>query len=102
MISRSVHPENTSDRLHQYTAAAYQATRADRGITVSMSRAGECPDNAMAVSFCATLNAELVDTRRWASRATARTAIFAWLEVWYIRQRRHSALGYRAPVAHEA
>lgn len=90
-----------TDRGSQYTAAAYQATLADRGITVSMSRAGECLDNAMAERFFATLKAELVDTRRWASRATARTAIFEWLEVWYNRQRRHSALGYRAPVAHE-
>ncbi len=67
-----------------------------------MSRAGACPDNAMAESSFATRKAELVDTRRWPSRATARTAIFAWAEVWYNRQRRHSALGYLTPVAHEA
>jgi len=66
-----------------------------------MSRSGDCYDNAMAESFFATLKAELVDTRAWPTRAAARTAIFAWIEVWYNRQRRHSALGYRAPVAHE-
>ena len=66
-----------------------------------MSRAGECPDNAMAESCFATLKAELVAVRVLPTRATARLAIFAWLEVWYNRQRRHSALGYRAPVAYE-
>jgi len=91
-----------TDRGCQYTAAAYRVTLADRGITVSMSRAGECLDNAMAESFFATLKAELIDTRTWPTRAAARTAIFEWIEVWYNRQRRHSALAYRAPVAHEA
>ena len=66
-----------------------------------MSRAGDCLDNAMAESFFATLKAELVDARPWPTRAAARTAIFEWLEVWYNRQRRHSALGYRPPVAFE-
>jgi len=90
-----------TDRGCQYTAAAYQATLADRGVTVSMSRAGECRDNAVAESFFATLKAELVDTRVWPTRAAARTAIFEWIEVWYNRQRRHSTLGYLTPVAHE-
>lgn len=90
-----------TDRGGQYTAATYQAALAARGLVCSMGRAGECLDNAMAESFFATLKAELVDTRSWATRATARSAIFAWLEIWYNRQRRHSALAYRAPVAHE-
>ena len=66
-----------------------------------MSRAGDCLDNAMAGSFFATLKAELVDDRIWPTRAAARTAVFEWIEVWYNRQRRHSALAYRTPVAHE-
>ncbi len=90
-----------TDRGGQYTAAAYQAALAARGITVSMSRSGECLDNAMAESFFATLKAEVTDTRVRPSRAAARLALFEWLEVWYNRQRRHSALGYRSPVAHE-
>ncbi len=90
-----------TDRGCQYTAAAYQAALAARGIVCSMSRAGECRDNAMAESFFATLKAELVDARTWPTRAAARLAIFEWLEVWYNRQRRHSALGYLTPVAHE-
>ena len=90
-----------TDRGSQYTAAAYQTALAAPGVTVSMSRAGECLDNAMAESFFATLKAELIDTRTWPTRAAARLAIFEWLEVWYNRQRRHSALAYQAPVAHE-
>jgi len=90
-----------TDRGCQYTAAAYQAALATRGITCSMSRAGECLDNAMAERFFATLKAELVDTKTWPTRDVARLAIFEWLEIWYNRQRRHSALAYRAPIAHE-
>ena len=56
----------------------------------------------MAESFFATLKAELVGPRTWPTRAAARTAIFEWIEVWYNRQRRHSALAYRRPVAYEA
>ena len=90
-----------TDRGCQYTAAMYRATLADRGITVSMSRSGQCLDNAVAESFFATLKAELVDTRAWPTRAAARLAIFEWIEVWYNRRRRHSTLGYLTPVAHE-
>jgi transposase InsO family protein len=90
-----------TDRGCQYTAAAYQATLAAHGVTVSMSRAGDCLDNAMAESFFATLKAEVADTRTWPSRAAARLAIFEWIEVWYNRHRRHSTLGYLTPVAHE-
>ncbi len=67
-----------------------------------MSRTGECLDNAMAERFFATLKAELVDARRWSTRAAARTAIFEWIEVFYNRQRHHSALTYRTPAAFEA
>jgi putative transposase len=91
-----------TDRGSHYTAASYRTALATPGVTVSMSRAGECLDNAMAESFFATLKAELIDTRTWPTRAAARLAIFAWIEAWYNRQRRHSALAYRAPVAHEA
>jgi transposase InsO family protein len=66
-----------------------------------MSRAGDCYDNTMAESFFATLMAELVDTRPWPTRRAARQAIFEWIEDFYNRQRAHSALGYRSPVAFE-
>ena len=91
-----------TDRGCQYTAAAYREALAARGLTASMSRSGECLDNAMAESFFATLKAELVDRHPWATRGAARTAIFEWIEVFYNRQRAHSALAYRPPAAFEA
>jgi transposase InsO family protein len=90
-----------TDRGCQYTAEAYQARLAAHGIACSMSRSGDCLDNAVAESFFATLKAELVDVQIWPTRAAARLAIFEWIEVWYNRQRRHSTLGYLAPVTHE-
>ena len=66
-----------------------------------MSRSGDCDDNAMAERFFATLKDEIADAGAWPTRAAARTAIFAWIAVWYNRQRRHAALAYRAPAAHE-
>jgi putative transposase len=90
-----------TDRGCQYTAAAYRAVLADQAITGSMSRAANCYDNAMAESFFGTLKAELLDRRSWATRAAARQAIFEWIEVFYNRQRRHSALGFLSPAAFE-
>ena len=72
------------------------------GITCSMSRVGDCYDNALAESFFGTLKAELVHGQRWTSRRVARLAIFEWIEVFYNRQRRHSALGYVSPARFEA
>ena len=90
-----------TDRGCQYTADAYRGALATHGVTVSMSRAGDCYDNAMAESFFATLKGERVDGRTWPPRRAARQAIFEWLEVFYNRQRSHSALGFRSPVASE-
>jgi transposase InsO family protein len=90
-----------TDRGCQYTAEAYQGALAARDITISMSRAGDCYDNAMAESFFATLKGELIDTRPWPTRRAARQAIFEWLEIFYNRQRLHSALGFLSPVAFE-
>jgi len=90
-----------TDRGSQYTASVYQQLLIDQGITCSMSRRGQCLDNAMAESFFATLKTELVARVRWLSGREARRAIFDYLEVFYNRQRRHSALGYRSPVHFE-
>lgn len=90
-----------TDRGCQYTAAAYREILASNGVSTSMSRAGDCFDNAMAESFFAALKAEIVDARPWPTRQGARRAIFEWIEVWYNRRRRHSALGYHSPVAWE-
>ncbi len=90
-----------TDRGCQYTAVAYRTRLAAHGITCSMSRSGECLDNAMAESFFATLKAELVDGHRWPTHAAAQTALFEWLEVFYNRQRVHSALAYQSPANFE-
>jgi transposase InsO family protein len=90
-----------TDRGCQYTAAAYREALAARGVVASMSRSGNCLDNAMAESFFATLKAEIADAALWPNRAAARTAIFEWIEAFYNRQRRHSALAYQPPVAFE-
>jgi putative transposase len=85
-----------SDQGSQYTSADYQNTLADRNIQLSMSRVGNCYDNAVAESFFGTLKAECV-TRQFATQAVARTTIFEYIEVWYNRQRLHSTLGYLSP-----
>ncbi len=89
-----------SDRGSQYTSADYQDLLQSCDITVSMSGTGNCYDNAMMESFFATLKAEWV-THRYATRDLARRDIFEFIEVWYNRQRRHSALGYLSPLAFE-
>jgi transposase InsO family protein len=91
-----------SDRGSQYTGGAYQELLAAHGIVASMSKKGDCWDNAVAESFFATLEVELILEADWDTRDAARQAIFAYIETWYNRERRHSSLGYRSPVAYEA
>jgi putative transposase len=90
-----------SDRGSQYTSTAYQTLLTNWGIQVSMSRKGDCYDNALMESFNATLKGECCDRQSWTSQSQARQAIFAFIEIWYNRQRRHSSLGYLSPVAFE-
>jgi putative transposase len=90
-----------SDRGSQYTAGAYQAVLAAHGIHCSMSRKGNCLDNAMAESFFATLKRELMPEAGWPTKEEARAAVFEWIAVYYNRQRRHSSIGYRTPVEFE-
>jgi transposase InsO family protein len=90
-----------SDRGSQYASADYQQLLAAYGIRGSMSRRGDCWDNAVAESFFASLKLELVYQVHWSSRATARTALFEYLELFYNRQRRHSSLGYLSPAEFE-
>lgn len=89
-----------SDRGSQYASHDYQKLLAKQHIQVSMSRSGNCYDNAMMESFFATLKAEWVD-QRYATRAEARSAIFDYIERWYNRRRRHSSLGYLSPAVFE-
>ena len=91
-----------SDRGGQYTGGAYRALLAAHGLVASMSKKGDCWDNAVAESFFATLEVELILEADWRTRDDARQAIFEYIETWYNRERRHSSLGYRSPVAYEA
>jgi transposase InsO family protein len=74
---------------------------AAHGIQASMSRTGDCWDNAVAESFFATLELELIMRHRWRTRNDARHEIFRYIETWYNRKRRHSTLQYVSPVQYE-
>lgn len=91
-----------SDRGCQYTSGEFASLCEAHSITQSMSRPGQCWDNAVAEAFFAALKNELIYRDVWATRAQARRAIFEYIEVFYNRQRRHSSLGYRSPAHYEA
>ncbi|HKN66872.1 MAG TPA: IS3 family transposase [Gemmatimonadaceae bacterium] len=86
-----------SDRGVQYASHAYRQQLEHAGFTLSMSRRGNCWDNAVVESFFATLTKELLVDGMFLTREAARQAVFEFIEVWYNRRRRHSALGYRTP-----
>ena len=86
-----------SDRGAQYTSLAFGKRCREMGVIPSTGSAGDCFDNAMAESFFATLECELIDRRSFRTQAEARTAIFEFIEGWYNTRRRHSALGYLSP-----
>jgi transposase InsO family protein len=90
-----------SDRGSQYASEHYQRLLAGHGITCSMSRRGDCWDNAPMESFFASLKKELVHGVEFATRAEARAELFQYIEVFYNRVRRHSALGYQSPAEYE-
>ena len=100
LAQRTVSPQQLlhhSDRGSQYTSAAYQQLLADQQVLVSMSSVGNCYDNAPMESFFSLLKTELVYHEQYATRQVARTSIFDYIEVFYNRQRIHSALGYLSP-----
>lgn len=86
-----------SDRGCQYTSAEYRSALDELGVTVSMSRKGNCWDNAVAESFFATIKTELINRSRWSSRLEVRSAVFEYIEVFYNRRRLHSSIGYKTP-----
>ena len=86
-----------SDHGSQYTSIAFGRKLRESGIAASMGSIGDCYDNAMAESFFATLETELIDRNDWASQAEARAAVFEFIEVFYNRIRRHSSLGNLSP-----
>ena len=91
-----------SDRGPQYISDQYGAVLAHHGIIMSLSRRGNCWDNAVAESFFATLKVELIYETHWLTRADVQRALFEYIEVFYNGQRRHSSLGYLSPRAFEA
>jgi transposase InsO family protein len=90
-----------SDRGVQYASGAYQRLLKEAGFTSSMSRVGDCWDNAVVESFFATLTKELLVDGIFDNRAQASRELFEFIEIWYNRQRRHSSLGDRSPVQYE-
>jgi len=90
-----------SDHGCQYTALAFGQRCQEVGIRCSMGSVGDCYDNALAESFFATLECELLDRLTFRTRAEARTALFEYIEGFYNRRRRHSSLDYLSPEAYE-
>ena len=90
-----------SDRGSQYCSGDYQKLLEKYGFTCSMSRKGNCWDNAVAESFFHSIKTELVYTERYATRESAKQSVFEYIEVYYNRVRRHSAIGSIAPAIFE-
>lgn len=91
-----------SDRGSQYASDSYREILSDYGVKASMSRKGDCWDNAVAESFFHTLKIELVHHCDYETREEARASIFEYIEVFYNRQRAHSVIGYEAPLIYES
>jgi transposase InsO family protein len=91
-----------SDRGVQYTSGRYRQLLERHGVEASMSRTGNCYDNAVVESFWGKLKAEMVYHERFATKAQARAAVFEYIEMFYNRKRLHAALGYLSPEAFEA
>jgi putative transposase len=98
---RPRHVVHHSDHGCQYTSIAFGLRCREAGVQPSMGSVGDAYDNALCESFFATLERELLDRRRFATRAEAQLAVFDYLEGWYNPRRRHSALDYLSPMAYE-
>ena len=85
----------------QYTSVDFGKRCKEMGVRPSMGSVGDAYDNAMAESFFASLECELIDRRSWKSFAEARMAIFTWIEGWYNPRRRHSGIGQKSPINFE-
>ena len=90
-----------TDRGSQYASEGHRKLLKQYGIRQSMSRKGNCWDNAVSESFFHTLKTELIHQQRFLSREEARQAVFEYIEVFYNRERLHSANGYLSPVEYE-
>ena len=90
-----------SDQGSQYTSVAFGERCRAASVRPSTGSTGDCYDNALCESFFATLECELIDRRRFATKAEARMAVFSFIEGWYNPRRRHSSLGYASPIEYE-
>jgi putative transposase len=90
-----------SDHGCQYTSFAFGRRLHASDLIASMGTVGDALDNAVAESFFATLECELLDRHLWPTRSGLRTAVFDFIEIFYNRQRRHSTLGYHPPATYE-
>ncbi len=90
-----------SDQGSQYTSVAFGQRCQQMNVHPSMGTVGDAYDNAMAESFFATLECELIDRRLWKTQTEARLAVFTWIEAWYNPHRRHSSLGQMSPINFE-
>ena len=90
-----------SDQGCQYTLLAFGKRCEQFGVRPSMGSVGDCYDNAMAESFFATLECELLDRNRFTSQAEAKMGVFYFIEGWYNPHRRHSSIGYMSPINFE-
>jgi putative transposase len=86
-----------SDQGSQYTSIAFGSRCKQMGVRPSMGTVGDAYDNAMAESFFASLECELIARRSWRTKTEARLAVFTWIESWYNPRRRHSGLNYYSP-----
>ena len=86
-----------SDQGSQYTSLAFGKRCAEMGVKPSMGTVGDAYDNAMAESFFASLECELINRRSWQTKSQARLAVFTWIESWYNPLRRHSGINYKSP-----
>lgn len=98
---RPEHVIHHSDQGSQYTSLAFGNRCRQMGVQPSMGTVGDAYDNAMAESFFASLECELIDRKTFKTRTEARLAVFTWIEGWYNPRRRHSALGYLSPMNFE-
>jgi transposase InsO family protein len=101
LLGRKAPALHHSDRGSQYASEDYRRLLEQRGITCSMSRKGNCWDNAVVESFFSSLKQELVYLSTFNTRQEAQLALFEYIEVFYNRKRRHSSLGYLSPVEYE-
>ncbi len=90
-----------SDRGSQYAGKAFRKLLHDHGMRCSMSRKGDCWDNAVVESFNATIKTELIHRIKWITREEARAAVYEYIEIWYNSKRLHSTLGYLSPAEFE-